>query len=133
LAGLRNVEGIEVAEVAGAIWVRGKHLEEKLAKQLRGLPADARFAWLGERRLRSQDSRIPVDRLPESKWQPIKQWLVVELPMPTLSAIAPARVVVRLERTGTEHRCSLLLTELQRWNDFASTAAEIRLRRLRFA
>jgi len=133
LAGLRLMEGLEVAEDGASIWLRGRHASEAVTAVLRRLPAVARLEWLAGDRLRPWDARIPSERLPALRWEPLAGWLRVASTVAGLPGWPPAPAGLRLVRGGEEQSPELLLTGLKDWNDFVAEAAEIRLQTLRFA
>jgi hypothetical protein len=133
LASLRLVAGLEVAEDAGMIWVRGQMCHEQLETKLAALPAGQRFEWLATNLLRPIDQRIPAAQLPKLAWQPLNSWLQVELPPLALPAVQPAAVCLRLVRSSREQEADLLLTSLAEFSEFAAGAAQVRLERLQFA
>lgn len=133
LAPLRLVPSIEVADTEEGLWVRGKAGDEKLSCALQTLPAFARFEWLPDGRLRSVESRIPAQSLPSLHWEPIAQWLRVQLPSPALPGDDPERAALSLVRSAQEEPASVLRTNFDAWYNFVLQASEIRLRSLRFA
>ena len=133
LASLRLSRGVQVAEADELIWLRGRNGDEQLARALRGLPAVARYEWLGNDRLRRLGSRIPSGTLPQLHWQALGEWLRVDLPAAAIPACEPPPVPLRIVRCAEERAADLLLTDLSAWSRFASEAAEVRLRRLQFA
>jgi MoxR-vWA-beta-propeller ternary system domain bpX2 len=133
LAPLRLNSGVQVAEADELIWLRGRNGDEHLARALRGLPAAARYEWLGDDRLRRLGTRIPAGTLPQLRWQALGDWLRVDLPAAAIPACEPRPVPLRIIRSAEEQAADLLLTDLSEWTRFASEAAEVRLRRLQFA
>ncbi len=133
LAGLRLVPGIEVSEVGGQIWLRGRESEAALETKLSGLPARGRYDWLPTGQLRPVGNLIPSTLLPHVQWQPLASWLQVELPAAALPGDIGARVRLRLVRSNEEREADLLLARLEDFRQFAEHAAEVRLQRLRFA
>jgi hypothetical protein len=134
LASLRLWPGIEVAESANHTWLRGPRGEEKLAAQLAAIPALARYEWYPpQNKLRLVHERISAQVLPELTWQPLKNWLVVELPAAALPAGFPEPVVPSLIRTFDEKEPSVLVTTLTALESFVLYAPQVRLERLQFA
>jgi hypothetical protein len=133
LAALRLVPGIEAAEAGELIWLRGKGSDEQLDAKLAALPVRGRYEWIAPFQLREIGKRIPSARLPELHWQPLSNWLQVELPVAALPASEPASIPLRLVRSSVEHESDLLLTSLAALNQFAAESAQVRLDRLQFA
>lgn len=133
LAELRLIEGIEVAEFNGELWLRSQRNDDSLARSLRRLPATARYEWLASDQLREIDHRIPAYHLPPAEWRPLASWLTIAAPLAALPATATDAVTLRLVRSSKEREPDLLLTSLNTFHAFVQDAAEIRLRPLRFA
>src|SRR4051812_33209224 len=133
LATLRLINGIEVAETDGQIWLRGKIGSETLEPKLGSLPALERFEWLDGNKLRRIDQRVPSRRLPELPWKPISAWSQVRLPLAAFPADLPAKAALRLARSTDEQPPTLLLTSIGDFTAFSKNAAAIRLNPLRFA
>ena len=133
LASLRLINGIEVAESDGHIWLRGKGGDETLEKKLAALPASERFEWLEANKLRRVDQRVPSRSLPELQWKAIGAWSVVRLPLAAFPADLPTQVALRLVRSTDERQPTLLLTSISEFRVFGRNAAVIRLNPLRFA
>jgi hypothetical protein len=133
LSPLRQVAGIEVGEAGAQIWLRGKPGDEKLDAKLAALPARVCYEWLASNDLRQIDRRIPNDRLPTLRWQPLDAWLQVTMPTAAMAAEQPNPVSLRLVRSSCEQEPELLLTNLDDLVRFASMAAQVRLERLQFA
>jgi hypothetical protein len=133
LASLRLVSGVEIAMVGVTVWLRGRAVDDSTAAQLSGLPARGRFEWVGSDQLRRLEHRIPSERLPAAFWQPLSEWLRVELPVAALPASLPATASLRLVRSLEEREADLLLTTLEEFHRFVLATARVRLDRLRFA
>jgi hypothetical protein len=133
VAALRLVPGIEVAEHAGLIWLRGKAADDDLSSRLRAIPAIDRYERLAENRLRRIEDRIPALSLPESNWQRLETWLRVEAPATAFPGTEPSGMALRLVRSAAEHDPELLVTDLYAWTEFARDAAQVRLQCWQFA
>ncbi|KAF0177790.1 MAG: hypothetical protein FD161_2234 [Limisphaerales bacterium] len=133
LAGLRLSPGLEVAERAASLWLRSRNTDEALMRIVVCVPALARFEWLTNGGLRPVASRIPSATMPALEWQPLARWLSVTTLATAWPAAIPRPVPVKLVRSSAEAEPDLLLTDLEQWTRFARTAAEVRLRPLRFA
>ena len=133
LAPLRLTPGLEVAEDGSTIWLRGHSSDEQLSRALKNLPVRERFEWVTADRLRPIYSRLPTVAVPDLAWRPIAEWIQVQLPAGALPGELGAKIRLRLVRSPQERRPNVLLTDFATWKEFALTAPEIRLRRLRFA
>ena len=133
LASLRLVRGIEVGEDGPVIWLRGKQGDQQLASRLLRVPSRQRYEWLIPNQLRQLDRRIPLERLPDLRWQSLDAWLQVEMPAVALPGNQPAAISLRLVRSTLEREPELLLTVIEEFIRFGATAAQVRLNRLQFA
>lgn len=139
LAPLRLTRGIEVAEQAPFLWVRGDAADEKLERVLRSLPAVDRYELASGNRLRNLESRIPAESLPVLDWRPLNTWLQVRVSAGAKNQQEKREpkesrpVSLRVIRSTQEHPIDLLMTSVIEWREFAVGAPEIRLRQLRFA
>ncbi|WP_100335619.1 hypothetical protein [Hymenobacter chitinivorans] len=133
LGHVRTVPGLRAAEAAGQLWLRGLPATGELPVAVRALPAVATYAADAQERLFPAGHRTPTGRLPALVWQPIAEFVPLELP----TAAVPARTVpsyrVRLLPSGRAQAGAALLTTLPQWLAYVETAPEIRLRGLRFA
>ncbi|MEJ2435676.1 MAG: hypothetical protein P8Y53_21960 [Pseudolabrys sp.] len=120
LAALRLVGGIEVGEDGDWIWLRGRRTDERLEARLSALPARERHEWLPSHQLRPLGRRIPAAQLPDLHWQPLDNWLRVEMPAAAIPAALPATVPLRLVRCSREQEPELLLTNLEELGRFAA-------------
>lgn len=130
---LRLVAGIEVAETADALWLRGRGDDEGLKQRLKTLPADGRFVWRTDGRLRPEASLLATETLPELPWAPIRAWARVEPPPARLPAGLPARAGLRLAPAHSGAASNALLLDFGVWRDWALAAPVARLERLVFA
>jgi hypothetical protein len=133
LAALRLRSTLEVLETEDEIWLRGKSADEELNLKLSALPAQARYEWLPDNRLRPLGKMIPAAVLPSAPWQPLKSWLQAVFPPAALAGMDPVPVELRLVRSAGEHETNLLQTDMSEWSRYALTAPKVRLERLRFA
>ena len=133
LAPLRLCAGVEVAETASEVWLRGRVADAPVQRALRSVPATARYEWMAGDRLRRLESRIPAEQFPLLSWQPLATWLLVTLPTAGLPGWDPRPVPLRLVRSGEEAPADLLVTPWKEWTAFALRCAQVRLRPLQFA
>jgi len=134
LAALRLQPGIEVAEAPGQTWLRGQSGDDALATMLAALPAVGRYQWYPQKqRLRLLNEHLSATPLPELFWQPLRQWLTVEIPATALPANRPVPIVPALVRSGREQEASVIVTSLAELESFSHTSAQVRMDRLQFA
>ena len=133
LAGLRLLPRLEVAEAGTSLWLCGPPGDESLDLKIAALPAEERFELIGTKQLRLLNHRVPSGTLPTMSWQPLSDWLQVELPSPGLPGNQPSGISLRLLRSSIEHEPEILLTTLAEFEEFSTHAAQVRLDRLQFA
>lgn len=132
-AGLRLEPGIDALESSDAVWLRLEGDDERMQTLLQRLPGGRRFEILGDRQLRPAGSRLPQGHLPQGIWQKLRAWAGIELPRAALPAQPPERHTLALIRGGAELAANVVLTDISTWRNYALTAPQIRLDRLRFA
>jgi hypothetical protein len=125
--------GIEAGESGETIWLRGNTTNPELDRALLKLPLAGRHDVLEGGRLRPFGARIPRGLLPKLDWKPIAQRLHVSMPPAVLPGLIAGKALLRLVRSAREQRPTALLTSLDHWVGFATSAPEIRLRPLVFA
>jgi hypothetical protein len=116
-----------------AIWIRGENLTEELDLELRKLPGARRHTVDAEDLYTEVDHRIPAGTLPAGGWLPLSAWLALAPQPAALAGGLPRRAALRVVRADAEHPASLLLTTIEAWAVYATTAPAVRLRPLRFA
>jgi hypothetical protein len=126
------MQGIEVCERPGSVWLRGGDLES-VDSQLRGLPDARRFRCLADGQLIAVDHLVPSSVLPEGEWTPLAKWFTCTMPLSAWPGSTPPGAVLRLVRTSTPVEPSLLLLPLGDWQAYVATAPQVRLDRLSFA
>jgi hypothetical protein len=133
LGAVRAVPGLQAAEAAGVLWLRGLPATGELPLAVRALPATAAYALDAQGRLFLPGSRTPTAQLPALAWQPIRAFVPLELPTAALPAQGVPRYRVRLVPSARAEAGAALLTTLAVWRAYAETAPAIRLESLRFA
>ncbi|MCC7421541.1 MAG: hypothetical protein IT428_14750 [Planctomycetaceae bacterium] len=132
-ARLRLVPRIRVLAVDPWLWLRGETLDESLDLQLRSTPGVERFVLGDDDLLTPVDRRVPVGRLPEGTWQPLADWLTVELPPSRLAGQCDTRVPLRIVRSPDVREAGLLLTTWDAWHAYGISAPQVRLDAWMFA
>jgi hypothetical protein len=133
VARLRGRAGLEAALAEESIWLRGPDDADVRAEVIRALPDADHFELLADGSLRPRGRRVPTERLPELTWRPLAEAVGIEPPTALLCGHAPPPVAVRLLRTGAAREPGGLLTDLDRWAEYAACAPRVRLERWRFA
>ena len=146
-ARVRHLPGIEVCALADVVWLRGddvdddiddesRHDESRHDEQqrlLRTLPAAGTYAVLDDGQLLPRGARVPAGRLPQGPWEPLRDWLQVELAPAALPARVPQRVPLTLVRSSRDGDADLLRVDLALWRDYGGTAPQVRLNHWSFA
>jgi len=130
---LRLVEGAEICEQDGDIWVRGSTLDETLARMLRKHPHARRYWVLPDGQLLGPGKRVPLGHLPAGPWRLLREWLAVTLPVARFAGVVASKVPVRLVRTGAVRASNVLLTNITAWSVYGADAPHVRLDRWHFA
>ena len=131
--GLRLFAGVEVAEAAGSLWLRGRGDDAAVRRQLLRLPAAGRYAWISDGRLRPEGSLLATERMPELAWASLRAWAKMEPPAARLPAALQERTQLRLVHAVTVAPSSALMLEFSVWHAWALQAPVARLERLVFA
>jgi hypothetical protein len=124
--------GVEACEADGALWLRGPDSEACRA-QLERFPIGQRYRICPDLQLVPQGALVPRGYLPRGQWQALHSWLELELPTAALAGKFRQQVSLKLVRDNHERTPNLLVATGQDWIRFASSAAHVRLARLRFA
>ena len=133
LGAVRSLPGLQVAEAASQLWLRGLPASGEVPLVVRTLPAVAVYTLDAQGRLFPQGQRTPTGLLPALTWQPIREFVPLELPTAALPAQAAPAYTVRLASSARAEAGAALLTTLADWRSYVETAPEIRLAKLRFA
>jgi len=133
LGHVRHLPGLRAAAAPdGRLWLRGLPAAET-PLPLRQLPALVSYALDEHGNLFAAGSRTPTARLPELAWQPIREFVPLEIPTAALPGQSPPAYHLRLVPSAQPQPGAALLTTLPAWQAYAATAPEVRLHRLRFA
>lgn len=133
LGGVRHLPGLQVGQIGGLLWLRGLAATGELPLPVRGLPAVEAYTLDSHGRLFPAGLVTPTAQLPNIPWQPIRNFLPLELPTAALPAQGVDLYRVRLVPSPRAEEGVALLTTLINWRTYAETAPEIRLTSLRFA
>ena len=134
LATVRDVPGLRAAQDAdGQTWLRGLPATGELPLKIRHLPASANYRLDAENRLFPAGKQTPTSRLPTLSWQPLTEFIPLEIPTAALPGEAPPPYRLRLVPAARPQPSAALLTTWAAWQAYAERAPEVRLHRLRFA
>lgn len=130
---LRLLSGVQILEDANVIWLRGQDLDEERSRTLRSIPNAERFLVMSDGQLTRWDETVPCERMPAGEWQPLAQWMSVNLPTPAFAAIVDRQVPLRLIRSEVPSEANWLRATWLAWFNYSTTAPQIRLSRWSFA
>jgi len=130
---LRLLPGIEAAVDGQVIWLRGDGLDASLQRTLSPVADDAVFHLTGDGRLTRFGQTVPVERLPELKWQRLVDFLKLVLPVSKIAFSRIPRTRLSLRRSEIVQQEAILVTGWETFRDWALSAPEIRIRACRFA
>lgn len=133
LGAVRAVPGLRAAEAEGQLWLRGLPAAEALPLAVQALPAVARYTLDAPGYLFEPGRLAPSRQLPTLAWQPLDEWLPLELPTAALPGQHPPSYTVRLVPSARAAVGAALLTTLAEWLRYAEGAPAVRLQPLRFA
>ena len=133
LGPLRILAGLEVHEAGEGLWLRAIDPSEELKSALNGLPSGTAYHVSEDGQLCRLGSLVPHGYLPGGPWEPLSRWLAVELPRPALPGQISPRIPLELVRDSQFREANVLLTTIEHWLDYGSTAPQVRLDRWRFA
>lgn len=134
LGSVRTLPDAQAARHEGCIWLWLKQRENELPLTVRQLPAEQTYKLREDRLLFPVGQRTPVGHLPHLNWQPLTQFLPLELPASALPGEVKTRVFgFRMAPSERAERSIALLTDWPAWAHWADDAPEARLHQLRFA
>jgi hypothetical protein len=132
-AALRTRANVLASLVGDDVWLRGDAMDEALDAALQRVAPAARYTVTASAELIPQDHLLPVGRLAEAEWIPLARLLEVARPAAALPGQSTRPVPVQLVRSDRARPATYLLAALPDWARYADTAADARLRPLRFA
>lgn len=134
LGAVRTLPGLQVAEASGGeLWLRAPTTAAELPPAVRALPATARYALGAESQLFEFGRLTPTRRLPMLRWQPIAEFLPLEVPTAALPGQGAPTYRPRLVPATKAAVGAALLCRLTAWLAYAESAPASRLQPLRFA
>ncbi|GAA3936255.1 hypothetical protein GO495_14090 [Chitinophaga oryziterrae] len=135
LGSVRTFPGLLAARSGEEIWVRGIPAG-KPDKKISVLPVMHTYFMDEQERLFAPAAQTPVAMLPALEWIPLLSFIKVTLPVSALPGVleAPQRVkLVRRNGNVIIPGNDALLTSLEIWDTYVSTAPLVRLQHLYFA
>jgi hypothetical protein len=130
---LRQIAGVEVCVQPDQVWLRGPGLDEKLHRRLAAMPGARRFYVLPDGQLQPVASQLPANWLPRGPWMSLRQWLVLGIPTASLAGRLDGQVPMTLVPSAHAEAASVLLTNMDRWDRYATEAPQVRLDCWQFA
>lgn len=133
LGPLRRWPAVEVSRADDSVWLRAASLQDEQWEYCRRLPGVDRYEVLEDGQLLPAGKLVPRGVLPAGPWEPLAAWLRVELPSSDTSLAAAPRMALKLIRSSEPRAATWLLTDMNEWRCYASTAPQARLARWTFA
>ncbi|MCK6691624.1 MAG: hypothetical protein L6Q97_05925 [Thermoanaerobaculia bacterium] len=121
------------ARCEGEVWLRGIFAQERLAKEIRQLPARQTYLLGTGELLFPEGGLTPVRTLPQLHWLPLTVFLPVDLPVSALPGEVSDRVSLKVLPSGRAEKGAAMLTGWPLWAAWVETAPRARLDRLLFA
>lgn len=132
LGPLRCTRGLEVCVDGGAVWLRGEDPALLEALLVRRLPATGRYLVVGDQ-LFPVGRRLPVGSLPAGHWQPLSEWVTVDVSRPLFPGQVEQTIVLSLVRQAGTGESNLLVTSVGACQAWAERASRLRLKPLSVA
>lgn len=133
LARCRRLPGLEIAEEADAIWVRGPELKDAEQRMLRAIPRGDWFELDPQDRLRQEGRRLSSGSLPQLWWRPIGEAIPITLPGSGFAGSPLRPAGLELVRSSEPRTPNLLLVMREEWSRYGETAPLVRLAAWKFA
>jgi len=132
IASIRCRDGIKAAGEQSYIWLTmpAGFAEDAVMKKL---PVSKTFLADDQGNLFVPGCKVPERKLPELTWQPLNEFIAVDMPVAAYPGTMPEPAGLQLVKTDREHTAAALHTTLDVWKQYAETAPAVRLRPLRFA
>ncbi|SEW36409.1 hypothetical protein SAMN05428988_4491 [Chitinophaga sp. YR573] len=132
LGSVRTFPGLLAARSGEEIWVRGIPTG-KPDKKISVLPARYTYFMDEQERIYAPGALTPSDTLPALEWVPLLSFIKVTLPVSALPGILEEPLQIKLARNVIIQESDALLTPLETWETYVSTAPLVRLQHLYFA
>ncbi|WP_254514001.1 hypothetical protein [Anatilimnocola floriformis] len=133
LASLRFLSGAEALVVGEQVWLRGEALNDADELRLRQTPGLERFDIRERDELFSTGSLLPCGRLPTGAWRKLRDFIQPEQPPLRIVSGTWPQLTLSLVRDTVQRETTALLTSLRDWEQYALSAAQVRLNPLKFA
>lgn len=132
LGTVRCLPNLQALDTEEGIWLRGIN-SQNVPLLLQQLPSVGRYYVDAQKRLFPVGGLTPIGTLAEEKWQPIKQFIPVEIPSAAFPGKTDKQYAIQLIAAETERKATALLVNLADWKKYVEGAPQIRLDQLKFA
>jgi hypothetical protein len=133
LGAVRCLTGLQVAEEADFIWVRGVQAAENIDLRIKQLPGMHTYTLDAEDNLFPPGGLTPIAKLKPLTWIPVAEYITVKLPVSALPGKINWQHTIRLVPSGRSQAGNALLVDLATWKAYAENAPLVRLQQTRFA
>jgi hypothetical protein len=133
LGTVRCLPGLQAAEEAGFIWVRGIAVNDETDLRIRQLPGLHTYTLDADDNLFPPHGLTPVGKLQPMNWVPLSAYITVTLPVSALPGKIDQRLSVKLVPARQSQKGNALLTDLHTWKVYGEMAPLVRLQQTRFA
>lgn len=133
LGSVRCMPGLQAAGEGELIWLRGISANEKIDLRIKQLPGLHTYTLDEQDHLFPPGALTPVAKLPALSWQPLSQFITVELPVSAMPGKISQRHTIQLVPAQKMEPGEALLTDLVTWKAWAEQAPLVRLQPLIFA
>lgn len=132
LGTLRDMPGLWVAKEE-FLYVRGIDPGSMQDIRIKQLPVLHSYRVDEAQRLFPLDGVTPVGKIKLLNWQPIYEFITLELPVSAIPCRPGTKLPVRIIKSDTTREGCALMTKLATWKAYAASAPAIRLEQLEFA
>lgn len=133
LGGIRTFPNLWIAEDEKNIWLKGIPIEKANNPIFQSLPAVKSYYLDDENRLFPIGKKTPIGKLEKKEWQPILDYLKIELPTSLLPGETNEKYEIKFISTEEIKESTALLTSFSIWKRYAEITSNIRLNRLKYA
>jgi len=133
LGSIRQLPGLKATTNSSGIWLKGPGNNGVFQTALNSLPAAANYVVDDKGRLFPRGKQTPVGTLGELAWEPLADFISVEMPVSAMPGETSLKVPLNLSRSTIEREIYAIKTTLKDWRAYAETAPAVRLQQLRFA
>jgi hypothetical protein len=133
LGSVRCLPGLQAANDGELIWLRGIAAGAPIDLRIRQLPGLHTYRLDEEHNLFPPGALTPVSKLKVLQWQPLSEFIKVELPVSGMPGKIVQQHSIRLVPSEKMETGMALLTDIHTWKMYAEDAPFVRLQQLEFA